>query len=552
MSDLRSKWYLVVDRLTVLFLKFLQYFQQLQLTVWWLLELHIIKIVSSYIIWVSVKEVSLFNYVFLVSWAFALPFGQFRPLASSVCTVWTCVIIVCKMLYQLTSINPSTYSKNCSMPLNYTDNQRSEMAHSLLYSAPVDPANWVGLRKFSPLLENLRNNLLILALLAFEVTIYRHQDLYRMRNNLTTPVTRTIFHDITRQHLDDSIVNGAKYFINYFFYKFGLETCLLLAVNVIGQRMDFYAMLHAFGLIAVIYQRRRKAIADTWPKYCCFLACMLTFQYFVCIGVPPAACKDYPWRFPSSSTDSNVIKWLYFPDFHTKPNPMFLLYDFMLLLCASLQRQVFEEEKEEAVRLLAGDNMEICRDLDSTSFSQHNPVPDFIHCRSYLDMLKVIMFSYLFWFVLTIIFITGTTRISIFCMGYLVACFYFLLFGGDLLLKPIKSILHYWDFLIAYNVFVITMKNILSILACGYIKSLVTNHCWLIQLFSLACTIKGYSKRRHHLGQHLFCLPVATATRIHEPLLPTRGRRHSLLTDPRLQVNFNVVWFGLLYFHNDH
>uniref|UniRef100_A0A674D8F8 Piezo-type mechanosensitive ion channel component 2-like n=1 Tax=Salmo trutta TaxID=8032 RepID=A0A674D8F8_SALTR len=497
-EEMGSKWYLVVDRLTVLFLKFLQYFQQLQLTVWWLLELHIIKIVSSYILWVSIKEVSLFNYVFLVSWAFALPFSQFRPLASSVCTVWTCVIIVCKMLYQLTSINPSTYSNNCSMPLNYTDAQRSEMAHSLLYSAPVDPANWVGLRKFSPLLENLRNNLLILALLAFEVTIYRHQDLYRMRNNLTTPVTRTIFHDITRQHLDDGILNCAKYFINYFFYKFGLETCFLLAVNVIGQRMDFYAMLHAFGLIAVIYRRRRKAIAEIWPKYSCFLACMLTFQYFVCIGFPPAACKDYPWRFPSSSTDSNVIKWLYFPDFHTKPNPLFLLYDFMLLLCASLQRQVFEEENEAAVRLLAGDNVEICRDLDAASFSQHNPVPDFIHCRSYLDMLKVIMFSYLFWFVLTIIFITGTTRISIFCMGYLVACFYFLLFGGDLLLKPIKSILHYWDFLIAYNVFVITMKNILSILACGYIKVLVTDHCWLIQLFSLACTIKGYSKPEQH------------------------------------------------------
>ncbi|KAJ8010604.1 hypothetical protein DPEC_G00076790 [Dallia pectoralis] len=502
MSDLRSKWHLVVDRLTVLFLKFLKSFQQLQLTVWWLLELHIIKIVSSYIIWVSVKEVSLFNSVFLASWAFALPFTQFRPLASSVCTVWTCVIIVCKMLYQLTSINPSTYSKNCTMPTNYTEVQSSEMERSVLYSAPVDPVNWVGLRKFSPLLENLRNNLLMLALLAFEVTIYRHQDLYRMRSNLTAPITKTVFHDITRHHLDDGILNCAKYFINYFFYKFGLETCFLLAVNVIGQRMDFYATLHAFGLIAVIYRRRRKAIAEIWPKYCFFLACMLTWQYIVCIGIPPAACKDYPWRFPSSTTDSNVIKWLYFPDFHTKPNPLFLLYDFMLLLCASLQRQVFEEEEEASVRLLAGDNMEICRNLDAASFSLHNPVPDFIHCRSYLDMLKVIMFSYLFWFVLTIIFITGTTRISIFCMGYLVACFYFLLFGGELLLKPIKSILHYWDFLIAYNVFVITMKNILSILACGYIKALVTNHCWLIQLFSLACTIKGYSKPEQQAHKH--------------------------------------------------
>ncbi|XP_036410203.1 piezo-type mechanosensitive ion channel component 2-like [Megalops cyprinoides] len=490
-SDLKNKWHLVVDRLTVLFLKFLEYFHKMQLFIWWLLELHIIKIVSSYIIWVSVKEVSLFNYVFLVSWAFALPYSQFRPLASSVCTVWTCIIIVCKMLYQLSSIQPA--SKSCPMPANYTEAQRQELEKSLLYT-PIDPANWVGLKKFTPLLEYLRNNLLMLAILAFEVTIYRHQEFYRLRNNLTAPVTKTIFHDITRQHLDDGIVNCAKYFINYFFYKFGLETCFLLAVNVIGQRMDFYAMLHAFCLIAVMYRRRRKAIAEIWPKYCCFLACMMTFQYFLCIGIPPAACQEYPWRFPSSTMDSNVIKWLYFPDFHTRPNPLFLLYDFMLLLCASLQRQIFEDENKAAVRIVAGDNVEICRDLDAASFSRHNPVPDFIHCRSYLDMLKVIMFSYLFWFVLTIIFITGTTRISIFCMGYLVACFYFLLFGGDLLLKPIKSILHFWDFLIAYNVFVITMKNILSIVACGYIKALVVNNCWLIQLFSLACTIKGYTR----------------------------------------------------------
>ena len=83
--------------------------------------------------------------------------------------------------------------------------------------------------------------------------------------------------------------------------------------------------------------------------------------------------------------------------------------------------------------------------------------------RSYLHISMVVIFSYPFWFVLTIIFIIGTTHISIFCMGYLVACFYFLLFGGDLLLKPIKSILYYWDWLITYNVFMITTKNILSV-----------------------------------------------------------------------------------------
>ncbi|XP_051943825.1 piezo-type mechanosensitive ion channel component 2 [Hippocampus zosterae] len=492
-SDLKSKWHLVVDRLTVLFLKFLEYFHKSQLFIWWLLEIHIIKIVSCYIVLVSIREVSLLNYVFLSSWAFALPYSQYRPLASKVCSVWTCVIIVCKMLYQLTSIKPLTYSKNCTMPAAYTTEQVAEMRGSLLYSGLVDPAKWVGLQKTDDLLGYIRHNLLILALLAFEVTIYRHQLYFRLRNKLSPPAARIIFHDVTRQHLDVGIICFIKYFINYFFYKFGLETCLLLGVNVIGQRMDFYAMLHAFALITVMYRRRRKAIAEIWPKYCCFLATMLTFQYFVCIGIPPAACKDYPWRFPSSTTDSNVVKWLYVPDFLSRPNPSFLIYDFMLLLCASMQRQVFDDENKAAVRIMAGDNVEICRDLDASSFSVHNPVPDFIHCRSYLDMLKVIMFSYLFWFVLTIIFITGTTRISVFCMGYLVACFYFLLFGGELLLKPIKKILHYWDFLIAYNIFVITMKNILSILACGYINSLIPNKCWLIQLFSLACTIKDYN-----------------------------------------------------------
>lgn len=69
------------------------------------------------------------------------------------------------------------------------------------------------------------------------------------------------------------------------------QTCFLMSVNVIGQRMDFYAMIHACWLIGVLYRRRRKAIAEVWPKYCCFLACIITFQYFVCIGIPPAPCR---------------------------------------------------------------------------------------------------------------------------------------------------------------------------------------------------------------------------------------------------------------------
>lgn len=76
--------------------------------------------------------------------------------------------------------------------------------------------------------------------------------------------------------------------------------------------MDFYAMIHAFWLIAVLYRRRRKAIAEIWPKYCCFLACIITFQYFLCIGIPPAPCKGegtYPlWTITAACLYRKVLE----------------------------------------------------------------------------------------------------------------------------------------------------------------------------------------------------------------------------------------------------
>ncbi|KAG9339697.1 hypothetical protein JZ751_023343, partial [Albula glossodonta] len=229
---------------------------------------------------------------------------------------------------------------------------------------------------------------------------------------------------------DQGLLPCIKYFINYFFYKFGLEVCFVVAVNVIGQRMDFYALLHSCALIAVLSRRRRQGIGEVWSKYCTFTASLMVLQYLLCIGVPPALCYDYPWRTSSQALTSNLIKWLYLPDFAMRPNPVFIIYDHFLLLCCSLQWQVFEDENRASVRLLAGENVEISRSLDSGTLSQYIPVNNFLHCRSYLDMVKVFVFSYFFWLVLCLIFITGTTRINVFCMGYLVACFYFMLFGG--------------------------------------------------------------------------------------------------------------------------
>lgn len=54
------------------------------------------------------------NFLLVLLWAFAMPYCRFRHMASCLSTIWTCIIIVCKMLYQLKIVDPSEYSSNCT------------------------------------------------------------------------------------------------------------------------------------------------------------------------------------------------------------------------------------------------------------------------------------------------------------------------------------------------------------------------------------------------------------------------------------------------------
>ncbi|XP_069071947.1 piezo-type mechanosensitive ion channel component 1 isoform X2 [Pleurodeles waltl] len=489
-EEVPSKWGLVMERLMVLCGKFSSVLHQIQAFIWRLLELHILKLVALYTVWVALLEISVMNFLFVALWSFAMPFPRFRHMASCLATLWACTIIVCKMLYQLTIVNPQDYSSNCTEPYkNSTNLEDEEILNSTLYKAPVDPANWFGIRKGFPNLGYIQNHLLVLMLLVFEAIVYRHQEYYRKRYQLLPPGTQTIFEGVSREQLDQGILSCAKYFMNYFFYKFGLEICFLLTVNVIGQRMNFMVIIHGCWLVVILTRRRREAIAKLWPKYCLFLLFFTLYQYLLCVGMPPVLCIDYPWRWKHSiPINSALIKWMYLPDFYIPPNSTNLFNDFLLLLCASLQWKVFVDEKKEEWYTTGGENVDILDD----SKDRHYPVPNFINCRSYLDMLKVVVFRYLYWFVLAVVFVTGATRISIFGLGYLLACFYLLLFGTAMLQKPLKVRLALWDCLIFYNIAVIIAKNMLSLLSCVFVKQMQSSFCWVIQLFSLVCTVKGY------------------------------------------------------------
>ncbi|NXN14033.1 PIEZ1 protein, partial [Indicator maculatus] len=508
-SQVPTKWGLVLERLIVLGWTFSDMLTRTQVFVGRVLELHILKLVALYTVWVALEEVSVMNFLLVLLWTFAMPYCRFRHMASCLSTVWTCIIIVCKMLYQLKIVNPSEYSSNCTQPqLNGTNLSPQELVNSTLYRGPVDPANWFGVRKGYPNLGYIQNHLQVLLLLVFEAMVYRRQEYYRKQHQLVAPVTETIFEDISREHLDQGIVSCAKYFLNYFYYKFGLEICFLMTVNVIGQRMNFLVILHGCWLVVILTRRRRAAIARLWPKYCLFLVIFLLYQYLLCVGMPPALCVDYPWRWSKAlPINSALIKWLYLPDFFMAPKSSNLINDFVLLLCVAQQWRVFEAERTEEWLRAAGDNS----DRLDLAQDPHNPTPNFIHCRSYLDMAKVVVFRYLFWFVLVVVFITGATRISLFGLGYLLACFYLLLFGTTMLRKPARARLVLWDCLILYNITVIISKNMLSLLSCVFVQQMQSSFCWVIQLFSLVCTVKGYYDPKE-MGKDQDCLlPVEEA-----------------------------------------
>uniref|UniRef100_A0A4W4GYY3 Piezo-type mechanosensitive ion channel component n=1 Tax=Electrophorus electricus TaxID=8005 RepID=A0A4W4GYY3_ELEEL len=485
-----SKWGLVMDRLMVLFRKFSDVLTHVQAFLWRILELHILKIVAFFVVWVALSEPCVMNSVLVVLWSFAMPYPRFRPMASCLSTVWVCILIVCKMLYQLSIVKPEEYSTDCPPFANETSLGSDEIWNSTLYKAPVDPANWFGVRKNATALDYSKNHLMVLLLLVFEVTVYRHQTHHYRQLQRSPPTIPTIFPQATRDMLDLGLLPCLKYLLNFSFYKFGLEICFLMTVNVIGQRMNFLVIIHGCWLVAIMVRRRRAAIANIWPKYCLFLVVFMIYQYILCVGIPPTLCIDYPWRWKTSVTiNSALIKWIFLPDFHTLPNSKNLIADFLLLMCVSQQLKVFENEKKEEWMVMGGENKDNPDPMEDIPF---NPTPNFINCRSYLDMAKVLVFRYMFWFVLAVVFVTGSTRISVFGLGYLLACFFFLLIGTKLLMKASCTRLLMWDCLIMYNVAVIISKNVLSILACVFVAEMQSRFCWVIQLFSLVCTVKGY------------------------------------------------------------
>lgn len=69
----------------------------------------------------------------------------------------------------------------------------------------------------------LQNHLIVLMLLVFEATVYRHQAHHYRQLQRSPPTIPALFPAATRDTLDQGLIPCFKYLLNYTFYKFGLE-----------------------------------------------------------------------------------------------------------------------------------------------------------------------------------------------------------------------------------------------------------------------------------------------------------------------------------------
>ncbi|XP_043288582.1 piezo-type mechanosensitive ion channel component isoform X3 [Venturia canescens] len=470
--------------------------------IWLILEIHMQKIIFISFILLCIKDVCAINLFFVIAVVVAINFQRSVQITSiNAMAGIIAILMVAKMLYQIEYIVHENWDVNCSR----TDANGTESVTT------YNVAKWIGMDKArtGELPYLLRGYIGMVTVTTIRAIIVIRQCFHRHEKGEPLETPLVMFPKITRADADKGIPECLKFLFNYGFYKFGLEFCLMGIVALIGTRLDFYSVLYGIWLL-VLFSMKRTTTARVWPFFRIFAIVVLPLQYAFVVAPPTWLCINYPWSILDDSgldTLRRLQDWMYFPDPEYPPSPEKLICDFILLMMIVRQSLVFRIEARSRAtgeEFIAGHNFSVSQEMEKPNFV--NPVKDYVSlAQCWLDVFKRGSMMSFMWITLSIMFLAGTNRTNIFSLGYLIGAFIFLWQGSDFYLRPIKTILKWWNFLIGYNVVVIFSKAILQGVGCVLLKQMETSVCWLVQLLGIACLKKFHTSGTIFDGKDNYC-----------------------------------------------
>lgn len=443
-----------------------------------IVEIHAYKIMMFGLFLLAVNGVELLHFSFVmlgVAGLKAKTDAQF--LVTRVASLISSILLITTMMYQVDYIDQNKYESNCTN----TSDPKIEVTNN---------AMWIGFKKATEerkLADLIRPYLIYIVLVSGHSFIILYQTIKRIKKNKPPRTPTVVFRQIRRSDADRDIPHLIKYLTNYGFYKFGVEICLICYVGVVGYRMDIIACCYGIWLF-FLYNLPRERARKVWSYATMFILISIPIQYISLIGLPPGLCWDYPWSGVKALEDFNIFAFLPEKTFAFKGKSRLLLLDFLLLLLMCRQLIVFRIEaryENSVVSYPGGSNKSVLNDIDQLgTVPFNNPTHDFIDkIRNYLDILKRCVFVLFFWAALAIVFLTGTSRVNILSIGYIIGSFIFLWQGTDFYLRPIYVIIKWWNYLIAYNVSVVVIKSLIQLVGCLVLNlESVGSFCWLIQV----------------------------------------------------------------------
>ncbi|XP_018306926.1 piezo-type mechanosensitive ion channel component isoform X2 [Mycetomoellerius zeteki] len=451
---------------------------------WLFLEIHMQKIVFISFVLLCINDVCAINFFFIVAVVIMINFRRNIQINSiNAMAAIVSLLMVTKMLYQIKYINHDNWNVNCTRSVDEDQYASNNTVYNI--------AEWFGIKKADPgmLPDLLKGYIGIVTVTTFRKIIRIRQWFYRNNKGESLDTPQVMFPTITRMDADKGLPECLKFLFNYGFYKFGLEMCLIGIVTLIGTRLDFYSVLYSIWLL-LFFSLKRKTVARIWPCFRTFAIILLPIQYAIVVAPPSWLCIDYPWN--NSEVMRRLQEWMYLPDPDFPPNSRKLICDFILLMMIVRQSLVFHIEQQylqPGKDFVAGHNYSVFQDMEKPNFM--NPVKDYVsHIHSWLDIIKRGSMMSLMWVTLSIMFLAGTKRTNLFSLGYLLGAFIFLWQGSNFYLRPMRTILKWWNILIGYSVIVIFLKALLQGVGCVLIKDLERSACWLVQLLGIACLKK--------------------------------------------------------------